>query len=66
MLGKPVIKGTRIPVELIIRKLGEGAAFEDLLDAYPNLKKVLVDNHGLELLINFVVLEPGRARIRKI
>ncbi len=39
MLGKSVIKGTRIPVELIIRKLGEGAAFEDLLDAYPNLKK---------------------------
>ncbi len=39
MLGKPVIKGTRIPVELIVRKLGEGAAFEDLLDAYPNLEK---------------------------
>ena len=39
MLGKPVIKGTRIPVELIIRKLGEGASFEDLLDAYPALKK---------------------------
>ena len=37
MLGKPVIKGTRIPVELIIRKLGEGASFKDLLDAYPNL-----------------------------
>jgi uncharacterized protein (DUF433 family) len=37
MLGKPVIKGTRIPVELIIRKLGEGASLEDLLDAYPNL-----------------------------
>ena len=39
MLGKPVIKRTRIPVELVIRKLGEGAALEDLLDAYPNLKK---------------------------
>jgi uncharacterized protein (DUF433 family) len=39
MLGKPVIKGTRIPVELIVRKLGEGARVEDLLDAYPNLKK---------------------------
>jgi len=39
MLGKPVIKGTRIPVELIIRKLGEGASFEDLLDAYPTLNK---------------------------
>jgi uncharacterized protein (DUF433 family) len=39
MLGKPVIKGTRIPVELIVRKLGEGASIEDLLNAYPNLKK---------------------------
>ena len=39
MLGKPVIKGTRIPLELIIRKLGEGAVLEDLLDAYPNLEK---------------------------
>lgn len=37
MLGKPVIKGTRIPVELLIRKLGEGATVEDLLDAYPRL-----------------------------
>ncbi len=39
MLGKPVIKGTRIPVELIIRKVGEGAMTEDLLDAYPNITK---------------------------
>ena len=39
MLGKPVIKGTRIPVELIVRKLGEGASVEDLLNGYPNLKK---------------------------
>ena len=37
MLGKPVIKGTRIPVELLLRKLGEGASERDLLDAYPNL-----------------------------
>lgn len=39
MLGKPVIRGTRITVELILRKLGEGATEEDLLDAYPQLKK---------------------------
>ncbi len=39
MMGKPVIKGTRIPVELIVRKIGEGASIEDLLDAYPNLTK---------------------------
>ena len=37
MLGKPVVRGTRIPVELIIRKLGEGATEADLLDAYPRL-----------------------------
>jgi uncharacterized protein (DUF433 family) len=37
MLGKPVIRGTRIPVELIIRKLSEGATEGDLLDAYPRL-----------------------------
>jgi uncharacterized protein (DUF433 family) len=64
MLGKPVIKGTRIPVELIIKKIGEGVILEDLLDAYPNLEKE--DIHGLELMSNFVVLGPGRARIRKI
>jgi len=37
MLGKPVIRGTRIPVELLLRKLAEGATMEDLLDAYPRL-----------------------------
>lgn len=37
MLGKPVIRGTRIPVELIVRKLHEGASEADLLDAYPRL-----------------------------
>jgi uncharacterized protein (DUF433 family) len=37
MLGKPVIRGTRITVELILRKLGEGASYSELLQAYPNL-----------------------------
>jgi len=37
MMGKPVIKGTRIKVELILRKLAEGATEEVLLDAYPRL-----------------------------
>ncbi len=37
MLGKPVIRGTRIPVELLVRKMAEGATIEDLLDAYPRL-----------------------------
>ena len=39
MLGKPVIRGTRIPVELILRKLGDGASEVDVLDAYPHLTR---------------------------
>ena len=40
MLGKPVIKGTRITVELILKILSEGASSEDILNAYPNLQPV--------------------------
>lgn len=39
MMGKPVIRGTRITVELILRKLSEGASEADLLDAYPRLTR---------------------------
>jgi uncharacterized protein (DUF433 family) len=38
MAGKPVIRGTRIPVELIVRMLGEGVAEADLLEQYPRLQ----------------------------
>ena len=37
MMGKPVIRRTRIPVELILRKISEGAREADLLEAYPKL-----------------------------
>ena len=39
MMGKPVIRGTRIPVELILRKLSEGASEENILEGYPTLRK---------------------------
>jgi uncharacterized protein (DUF433 family) len=39
MLGKPVIRGTRIPVELILRKLSEGATDAELIDAHPRLTR---------------------------
>lgn len=37
MNGKPIIKGTRITVELILKKLSEGATVLDLIKIYPHL-----------------------------
>ncbi len=39
VLGKPVIKGTRITVELILRKLSEGQTPEQILNSYSQLSK---------------------------
>lgn len=35
MAGKPVIRGTRITVELLLDKLGRGLSVDELLAAYP-------------------------------
>lgn len=37
MVGKPVIRGTRIPVELIVRCIGQGITVDELLQDYPRL-----------------------------
>jgi len=37
MVGKPVIKGTRVTVESILRKLAAGWTMETILDAHPHL-----------------------------
>jgi len=37
MLGKPVIRGTRITVENILERLGAGEAPEEIQEAYPQL-----------------------------
>jgi len=39
MVGKPVIRGTRIPVDAILRRIADGWTFEKILEGYPNLKK---------------------------
>jgi uncharacterized protein (DUF433 family) len=39
MLGKPVIKGTRITVENILERLGAGESMEDVLQSYPHLSR---------------------------
>lgn len=48
MLGKPVIKGTRITVELILEELSAGKSIDDLLIAYPRL-----DNGGIMAALAF-------------
>jgi len=39
MMGKPVIVGTRITVELILEKLANGETVEQLLQAHPRLSR---------------------------
>ena len=39
MMGKPVIAGTRITVELILEKLAAGETIEQILEAHPRLTK---------------------------
>jgi uncharacterized protein (DUF433 family) len=39
MVGKPVIRGTRITVEIILRKLGAGWSVEEVLEAYPHITR---------------------------
>jgi uncharacterized protein (DUF433 family) len=39
MMGKPVIVGTRITVELILEKLAAGESVEQILDAHPRLTR---------------------------
>ncbi len=39
MMGKPVIAGTRIPIELILEKFAAGETIEQLLEEYPRLTR---------------------------
>ena len=48
MMGKPVIAGTRITVELILEKLAAGETIEQLLEAHPRLTK-----EGIQAALSF-------------
>jgi uncharacterized protein (DUF433 family) len=50
MMGKPVIAGTRITVELILEKLAAGESVEQVLDAHPRLTL-----EGIRAAIGFAV-----------
>lgn len=68
MMGKPVIRGTRITVELPLRKLAEGATEADLFDAYPRLTREDIRaaiGHAADTLAHEETVIPGRIRIRR-
>ena len=37
LFGKPVFKGTRIPISIVLKMLRDGATFQKILDEYPRL-----------------------------
>jgi uncharacterized protein (DUF433 family) len=39
VVGKPVIRGTRIPVELVLKMLSQGVSIGEILEEYPHLTK---------------------------
>lgn len=58
--GKPVIKNTRIGVDLILEKIGNGEAIEDLLKAYPKLTKeeiLACITYGANLVRNETIID---------
>jgi len=70
MLGKPVIRGTRITVELLLRKLSEGATEVELLDAYPRLRREDIQaaiGYAADTLAHeeTVILTPPRKRAKR-
>ncbi|MEH1795398.1 MULTISPECIES: DUF433 domain-containing protein [unclassified Nostoc] len=50
MMGKPVISGTRITVELILEKLAAGETSEQILQAHPRLT-----DEGIKAALAFAV-----------
>ena len=61
--GKPVFKGTRIPISIVLEMLRDGSSFQKILEEYPKLTEddikaaldysVYIINHLDEEIINF-------------
>ena len=65
MMGKPVIVGTRIPVELVLEKIAAGETFEQILEAHPRLTNeairaaIAFAAEALRVDVIYPVLEPA-------
>ena len=58
--GKPVIRNTRIGVDLILEKIGNGETIDDLLIAYPHLTKneiLACITYGANLVRNEIFID---------
>ena len=63
-MGKPVIKGTRITLELILEKLAAGGTIDQILVAYPHLTREGIQpaiSFAAETLRSDVVYPPDEA-----
>jgi uncharacterized protein (DUF433 family) len=62
MMGKPVVAGTRITVELILEKLSTGESIEQILDSHPTLTREGVQaamKYAVDVLRSDVILPIG-------
>lgn len=62
VVGKPIIAGTRITVELILEKLASGYSIDDILDAYPHLTRegvLAAIDFAIESVASFSVYPTG-------
>jgi uncharacterized protein (DUF433 family) len=60
LLWKPTIKGTRISVELIMKKLAGGSTFHDILNSYPHLSKEQIEaacDYAAEVISNEIIID---------
>ena len=55
MMGKPVVTGTRVTVELILEKLSAGESVDQILEAHPRLTR-----EGVLAALNFAAQAPRR------
>ncbi len=61
MLGKPVIKGTRITVELLLKKLAQNLSPSDILKDYPQLSE-----DDIKAAVDFAAESLGTEKIHLI
>ena len=58
MIGKPVFKGTRIPVYIILDLIGDGISYNEILKIYPNLT-----NEDISAAIKFASIMMDRREL---